>query len=358
MDFESVNTAFITWLKENGASISPAIALKDYSADGAGRGVIALDNIATSELAQKIDLSSLQGWGPLILCMIYEFYRGPESKWKSYFDILPTKFSTPMFWTEQDLQELDGTGVPDKIGQEEAESLFKESLWPIIREHPDHYPARLFHEKDCLRMVAIKKIDSGSQIFNTYGDLCNADLLRKYGFVDVPNPFDIAELSGEAIVAKCTASEDSGKDEKVEWLLENDGLEDVFILESQDDIPEEIIGCCRILLMPLEEFRSTIVTGKKSPSTKMTVEVQKVLRELLEEKDDRKLLKEADGPLSLSMKNAIIVRSGERAIIQSLLDKVKKWRPPTPAPAIPAGKQKPQAKGQHPNKGKKPYQKK
>lgn len=52
------------------------------------------------------------------------------------------------------------------------------------------------------------------------------DLLRKYGFVDVPNPNNIAEISGESVVAKCTAADDNGKDEKVEFLLEQDGLEE------------------------------------------------------------------------------------------------------------------------------------
>lgn len=52
------------------------------------------------------------------------------------------------------------------------------------------------------------------------------DLLRKYGFVDMPNPFNIAEISGESLVEKCTAQDPNGKDEKVEFLLENDGLEE------------------------------------------------------------------------------------------------------------------------------------
>jgi SET domain-containing protein 6 len=55
-----------------------------------------------------------------------------------------------------------------------------------------------------------------------------------------------------------------------------------FILEADGEIPEELVGCAKILMMPLEEFRTTVVTGKKLPSTKLTVEVQKVLRQLLE----------------------------------------------------------------------------
>ncbi|KAG0358129.1 hypothetical protein BG005_002723 [Podila minutissima] len=444
--FDSVNATFLQWLAANGATVSKDISLQDYSAEGAGRGVVAVADInkdheifsiprslllspETSALSQKMDLSSLQGWNPLMMCLIYEYGKGTESKWRPYFDILPEEFSTPMFWSEKDLMELTGTGVIDKIGKNEAESIFKDNLWPLIQAHPDLFPgqdeayflrifhrmgslimayafhaedeaddededdedeeaepkvsvsmvpmadmlnhktghnnARLFHEKECLRMVSIKPIKSGQQIYNTYGDLCNADLLRKYGFVDMPNPFNIAEISGESLVEKCTAQEPNGKDEKVEFLLENDGLEDFFIVEADGEIPEELVGCAKILMMPLDEFKSTVLEGKKLPSTKLTVEVQKVLRELLESrlaaytsdsKEDRAFLKQTPPEASRNKRNALIVRTGEREILQSVLDKVKKWRPPPPPAAN--GKQKGNAKGQPPNKGKKPYQKK
>jgi SET domain-containing protein 6 len=57
-----------------------------------------------------------------------------------------------------------------------------------------------------------------------------------------------------------------------------------FILEAGGEIPEELIGCAKILMMPLDEFKTTVIEGKKLPSTKLTIEVQKVLRELLEAK--------------------------------------------------------------------------
>ncbi|KAG0293957.1 hypothetical protein BGZ96_002007 [Linnemannia gamsii] len=454
-EFEQVNTAFLAWLATNGATVSKSIALQDYSGEGAGRGVVAVADISkdeelfsiprplllspeTSELAKKLDLTTLEGWNPLMICMIYEYGRGATSHWKSYFDILPMEFSTPMFWSAEELKELAGTGVIDKIGREEAESIFKEKLWPLISAHPELFPtehqdkeagflnvfhrmgslimayafhdtlpdkdededmdeddeddeeeekvnvsmvpmadmlnhktghnnARLFHEKDCLRMVAIKPIKNGQQIYNTYGELCNADLLRKYGFVDVPNPNNIAEISGESVVAKCTSEDEDGKDEKVEWLLEQDGLEDFFILEAGGEIPEELIGCAKILMMPIDEFKTTVIEGKKLPSTKLTVEVQKVLRELLEAKmaeypssakDDKALLKQANGSIPARTRYAVVVRSGEREIVQSVLDQIKKWRPPPPPAAASSGKQRGNGKGQPANKGKKPYQKK
>ncbi|KAG0259965.1 hypothetical protein BG011_002241 [Mortierella polycephala] len=474
--FDKVNSDFLAWLEANGATVSKSIELQDYSAEGAGRGVVAVADInkdeelfsiprplllspETSALAQKIDLTTLEGWNPLMMCMIYEYCRGSESHWKPYFDILPEEFSTPMFWSNEELEELAGTGIIDKIGREEAEAVFKEMLWPLISANLEvfsaqgkdeaafmkifhrmgslimayafhdtlpgkdededmdddedeeeeeekvnvsmvpmadmlnhrtgHNNARLFHEKDCLRMVAIKPIKNGQQIYNTYGDLCNAGkaldsrtvasdlnrtvqrqhLLRKYGFVDVPNPHNIAEISGESVLAKFTTADEEGEDEKVEWLLEHEGLEDFFILETDGDIPEDLVGCAKILMMPIQEFKKTVLEAKKLPNTKLTVEVQKLLRELLEArlaeytttaKEDKALLKQTQDTLSVNKRNAVLVRSEEREIIQSVLDQVKKWRPPVPAPSATSstGKRKGNTKGQHPNKGKKPYQKK
>jgi len=55
-------------------------------------------------------------------------------------------------------------------------------------------------------------------------------------------------------------------------------------LEADGEIPEEIIGCAKILMMPIEEFKTTVLEGKKIPGTKLTTEVQKVLREILQAK--------------------------------------------------------------------------
>ena len=49
--------------------------------------------------------------------------------------------------------------------------------------------ARLFYEKASLSMVAVRPIKLGEQIWNTYGDPPNADLLRRYGHVDI-NPLN------------------------------------------------------------------------------------------------------------------------------------------------------------------------
>lgn len=75
-------------------------------------------------------LDKMTGWSPLILCLMYESQRD-DSFWKPYFgkqgmdyngnrhlyqlsDVLPKDFSTPMFWSSDDIKELEGTDIVGK----------------------------------------------------------------------------------------------------------------------------------------------------------------------------------------------------------------------------------------------------
>lgn len=60
--------------------------------------------------------------------------------------------------------------------------------------------ARLFQEEGTLVMKAIKPISAGAEIFNDYGEIPRADLLRRYGYVtDNYAPYDVVELPLEVI---------------------------------------------------------------------------------------------------------------------------------------------------------------
>lgn len=113
-------------------------------------------------------------------------------------------------------EQKDGSDEENEEGEEEEEEEEEEdngliSMVPMadMLNHKTGYNnARLFHETDGLQMRAIKDIAEGEQIYNTYGDLCNADLLRKYGFTDDKNEFDIVELDGRLIVETCCPEAD------------------------------------------------------------------------------------------------------------------------------------------------------
>lgn len=129
------------------------VALKDIAPETIlftipRKGII---NIETSELPTKIpnvfdltavkddendDTPQMDSWSSLILVMIYEYLLGDKSTWKSYFDVLPSSFNTPMFWSEQELAELQTSHMRSKVGKASAEEMFRKGLLPIIRKNP------------------------------------------------------------------------------------------------------------------------------------------------------------------------------------------------------------------------------
>lgn len=71
----------------------------------------------------------------LVLVMIYEVGQEKKSKWWPYLQILPEEFDTLMFWSSPELAELQGSSVVDKIGKDDANRLFVDSLLPLVKDH-------------------------------------------------------------------------------------------------------------------------------------------------------------------------------------------------------------------------------
>ncbi|KIM69534.1 hypothetical protein SCLCIDRAFT_102571 [Scleroderma citrinum Foug A] len=162
--------ALIEWFQSNGGTVDlRAIGITEFP--GSGRGAVALCDIPTdhtlfslprvltlstrtSPLPQLFGLDKWRahnlhkGWVGLILCMMWEdacaHEQGigiPEAgKWTPYIYSLPETFDTPMFWSEYELEELKGTGVVDKIGRQDAECAYHESLIPAVKAVPSLFP--------------------------------------------------------------------------------------------------------------------------------------------------------------------------------------------------------------------------
>jgi len=80
-------------------------------------------------------------------------------------------------------------------------------------------------------VVDCYQLDLNSQ-WNTYGDLPNAELLRRYGHVDVlpggtGNPGDVVEIKADLIVSviRSEATKDDQIQERIDWWLEQGGEE-------------------------------------------------------------------------------------------------------------------------------------
>ncbi|KAG1772541.1 hypothetical protein EV702DRAFT_976611 [Suillus placidus] len=453
---------FVAWFQHNGGVLDTSMmGITDFP--GSGRGAVALQDIPENHtiftLPRSLTLSTQtstlpsafgfeawrkhklnKGWVGLILCMMWEEAQGNQGKWITYLASLPTQFDTPIFWSDEELQELQGTTVVDKIGRVEAERDYHEKLAPAIKTRPDLFPfdqidpwytlhryhitgsrilsrsfnverwegeveqdaehdtrantsigsamdiddsvgeavdeenserdsddeevedaldiamvpmadilnarydsvnAKLFYEKHHLHMVTTKPIKAGEQIFNTYGDLPNSDLLRRYGHVDlVPcphlkgalgNPQDVVEIRADLVInAVCgDVSNDETHRERIDWWLDEGG-DDVFIIDADPIFPEALTSFIRLLLLTQEEWEKTR-EKRRPPKAKLDLQVSLLLRRIFEKRlssyqsldleVDVKLL--AFGSFTLNKKHAIIVRLGEKQILAGALETLR-----------------------------------
>ncbi|KAJ6508083.1 SET domain-containing protein [Mycena vulgaris] len=465
-------SALLTWFQARGGSLDVAVGFTTFS--GCGRGAVALADIPEGHVLFSIPRGLLlstetcalpglvgpawraarmdAGWAGLILCMMWETAQGARSPWAAYLDSLPTAFDTPMFWSERELEELEGTAVVDKLGKADAERDFKEKLLPLVESRTDLFPpetlpiyytldlyhvmgsrilsrsfdvekdeeeeegaaeedaaaeeggpeedgavpeehaaadtslgsamdvdgevdsnngeesdddddappppamvpladmlnaqygsenAKLFHEKDALRMVATKPIATGAQIWNTYGDLPNAELLRRYGHVDLlplpppappgarGNPGDVVELPADlAVPADADAAATKAR---IEWWLEQGG-DDVLVVEADLAIPPALAALIRLLRLPAPEWEKAVAKDKV-PKPVLDSAVLRVVQGVLERRragyptsladDLARLESGGDEALPRHTRDALVVRVGEKRILEGALEKVR-----------------------------------
>ncbi|KAG1736035.1 hypothetical protein EDB19DRAFT_1928708 [Suillus lakei] len=470
---------FVAWFQRHGGVLDTSMmGITDFP--GSGRGAVALQDIPENRtiftLPRSLTLSTQtstlpsvfgleawrkhklhKGWVGLILCMMWEEAQGNQGKWITYLASLPTRFDTPMFWSDEELQELQGTAVVDKIGRDEAERDYHEKLAPAIKTRPDLFPsdkidtwytlhryhitgsrilsrsfnverwggeveqdaehdseedsnedaqantsigsamdvddsgnggeavdeessdrdgddedmgdtsdiamvpmadilnarydsvnAKLFYEELHLHMVTTKPIKAGEQIvsrfslsdsagshtckFNTYGDLPNSDLLRRYGHVDlVPcphlkgalgNPQDVVEIRADLVVNVVCGDVSNGEThrQRIDWWLDEGG-DDVFIIDADPILPAALTSLVRLLLLSQDEWEKIREKGRP-PKAKFDLQVSQSLRRIFE----MCLINYQSPDLEVDAKllaHAIIVRLGEKQILAGALETLR-----------------------------------
>src|SRR5579885_3520628 len=86
--------------------------------------------------------------------------------------------------------------------------------------------------EDSFFLNAERNIPKNSQIFSTYGELSNAELLQTYGFVEENNPHDYVMLPRKYVVESAQAFAeltDSETQQRLDFLKNVDLLYDHFI---------------------------------------------------------------------------------------------------------------------------------
>lgn len=139
----------------------------------------AILSVENSILSTEIPAATFELLGPwlsLILVMLYEYTNGDASNWSPYFSVLPTEFNTLMFWSEDELAELQASAVVGKIGKEGADEAFTEHLLPVIKEFAD-----IFFAGD----------ERAKQRAEEMRDERNLNLMHKMGSLIMAYAFDV-----------------------------------------------------------------------------------------------------------------------------------------------------------------------
>lgn len=257
-DFQRQSDGFMQWLSQQpDVTISPKIEVQDLRHQGSGRGVgtflfpscfiysihfvkllsgrISLTNsfpvagsdihegedlfhlphhfvlmVKTSRLYQILadELKDLGPWISLVVVMIYEYSLGEQSKWKQYFQVLPSTFDTLMFWSDEELSELQASAVIDKIGKRDAEEFIFENVIPLIRAHPDLFPP--------VNGVMSYDDDAGAQAL--------LELAHRMGSLIMAYAFDIEKAEDE----------------------ESEG-EDGYLTDDEDQLPKGMVPLADLL---------------------------------------------------------------------------------------------------------------
>ncbi|KAE8220352.1 hypothetical protein CF326_g8769 [Tilletia indica] len=211
----------------------------------------------------------------------------------------------------------DESDDEDDEDEDEPEDTADISMVPLADMLNARYAsdnARLFFHPSHLEMRSTSHIPAGAQVFNTFGDPPNGDLLRRYGHVDEPNGADAVDL--EAVLlgrAMCELTREKGAnvdekemEERVKWLCDSEQavLDDAFpltylpnfppspsapfrttssdtspqelvstleeALEEVGSLPEELVQCARVLCLAKEEFETQVKGKGKIPGPKLS----------------------------------------------------------------------------------------
>jgi SET domain-containing protein 6 len=236
--------------------------------------------------------------------------------------------------------ENDGYMTDD---EEEQLSKGMVPLADLLNADADRNNARLYQEEKALVMKAIKPIQEGEEIFNDYGEIPRADLLRRYGYVtDNYAQFDVIEFSlADICQAAGLPNSDIESQPRLEYLEQHDLLDDGYVIprplpnsKLDDILPMELVALLTTLCQSPDEFEQRR-SKNKPPKASMDTPQAGLLYKVLQTKQsqyatslahDMQLLSNLSPPQapaalegsSRRLKMALQVRIGEKEVLQSI----------------------------------------
>jgi SET domain-containing protein 6 len=199
----------------------------------------------------------------------------------------------------------------DDDEEEEVESIGDIAMVPLadlLNALSTTSNARLFYSPLALEMRSTAPIAAGEQIFNTYANPPNSDLLRRYGHVDEVNEHDLVEIGLEKVVDLVGGQmglDEVERESRAEWLLDM-GIDEcaqffvcwvvlthrqlacddsTFSITTSHAIPEELISTIRAFTASPTEFVK-YQTKESPPRGKMDAEVSQWATKLLLQREE------------------------------------------------------------------------
>ncbi|XP_007553226.1 N-lysine methyltransferase setd6 isoform X1 [Poecilia formosa] len=273
---------------------------------------------------EKSSLESSSGWVPLLLALLYES-TSPESHWRPYLSLWPgfKALDHPMFWSKEERDKLlKGTGVPEAVATDlsNIQREYTDIVLPFIKRHPElwnpnthtlelytqlvafvmaysfqepqeedddeddeeqrapnppmmvpmadmlnhvsKHNANLEFSPDSLKMVSVRCLHKDEEVFNTYGQMANWQLLHMYGFTEPypENSNDTADIPVACLyqaAAQDVQSEPERQlfDERFKVLSQMMEENAAFVFSDQGCLTDsELHSALKLLCMSQEEF--------------------------------------------------------------------------------------------------------
>lgn len=184
--------------------------------------------------------------------------------------------------------EEDGWEEDSEDGEGEVLPKGMVPMADMLNADADRNNAKLFYEDDKVVMKTITAVEAGEQLYNDFGSLPRADLLRRYGYVtDNYAKYDVVEVSSDLIKEKAKDQlrlSEKDLDERWEYLGEQGVLDDGYDISrsgSEDgQFPEELCVLLNMLATPKAEF-DKMKKKEKLPKADLTAEAKRLLRTIL-----------------------------------------------------------------------------
>ncbi|KAK5167545.1 Ribosomal lysine N-methyltransferase 4 [Saxophila tyrrhenica] len=193
--------------------------------------------------------------------------------------------------------DLESTTQPpqgEDDGWEEdsdAGSVLPKGMVPLadmLNADADRNNAKLFYEDDKVVMKTIKTVKKGEELFNDYGPLPRADVLRRYGYVtENYAKYDVVEIPLELVKEVVVEQSVLSKPElesRLEYLEEQGVADDGYDVarEANEDgqIPEELIVLVETLTLPQDGF-AKLKKKEKLPEPELSKNSAQLLEQVL-----------------------------------------------------------------------------